>query len=184
MRACGQGPFGRSPLDDHRIDRLWISAAAHVGLRVERTLEAYASSDGRGAIFVGAPETLDVDDSLAQLVFHELCHALVEGEGGLVTPDWGLENTSDRDRVREHACLRLQAHLAGAHGLRSLMAPTTDSRGYYCALEEAALDGTDPACVVARAGLSRAQEAPWKDALARALADTAQIALATPMASR
>src|SRR5262245_31654704 len=107
-----------SVLDDGRIDRLWIDAAARAGFRVERTREAYASTDGRGAILIGARETLDDDDSLAQLVLHELCHALVEGEPGLRAPDWGLDNTGDRDLPREHACLRLQAHLADAHALR------------------------------------------------------------------
>ena len=56
---------------------------------------------------------------LAQLILHELCHALVEGPGALNRPDWGLDNESARDVEREHACLRLQARLAQRQRLES-----------------------------------------------------------------
>ena len=39
-------------------------------------------------------ETLDADDAFAQLVFHELCHAITEGEGAVASPDWGLDNSA------------------------------------------------------------------------------------------
>ena len=111
----------KHPADNQTIDELWVAAAAAVGLTVERTTDAYASTDGQGTIAIGAAHTLDGDDSLAQLVLHELCHALVQGEENLRRPDWGLDNTSERDLDAEHACLRLQAHLADAHALRSLL---------------------------------------------------------------
>src|SRR5438045_1562042 len=107
----------RHALHDSQIERIWIDATARIGFRVQRTKDVYASTDGNGVIAVGADETLDDDDSLAQLVFHELCHALVQGPENLRVPDWGLDNTSDRDLVAEHACLRLQAHLADAQAL-------------------------------------------------------------------
>src|SRR5438094_3652316 len=91
-------------LNDTEIERIWIDAAARVGLRVKRTRDAYASTDGSGVVEVGADETLDDDDSVAQLVFHELCHALVQGHENLRVADWGLDNTSERDLVAEHAC--------------------------------------------------------------------------------
>ena len=105
---------GPSPLARAEIERVWIDAAARLGLSVVRTADAYATSDGRGLIAIGVGPVLDVDDAVAQLVFHELCHAITEGDGALTRPDWGLDNTSPRDVVREHACLRLQAHLADA----------------------------------------------------------------------
>ena len=95
--------------------------------------DAYATSDGRGGIAIGATETLDGDDALAQLVFHELCHAITEGEASLRQPDWGLDNVPEHV-VREHACLRLQARLSDRFGLRAVMAPTTPYRDYYAAL--------------------------------------------------
>src|SRR5690606_19417193 len=99
----------------------------------------FASTDGRRRIVLGAPQTLDADDSLAQMILHELCHALVEGEEALDRPDWGLDNRTDRDLPRERACLRLQAALAAEHGLRTFLAPTTDHRPFYDSLPQAPL---------------------------------------------
>jgi hypothetical protein len=183
-----------SPLATAAIEGAWIDAAARLGLRVTRTTDAYATSDGRGLIAIGVGAALDVDDAVAQLVFHELCHAITEGDAALTRPDWGLDNTSPRDVVREHACLRLQAHLADAHGLRALMAPTTEYRAYHDALGEAPLgeaslgeaslgeaslgeaplaSGADPAIPIAREAAARAGAAPWAAPLAAALAATA-----------
>jgi hypothetical protein len=162
-----------SPLAAPAIERAWIDAAARLGLRVMRTADAYATSDGRGTIGIGVGAALDVDDAVAQLVFHELCHAITEGDANLAKPDWGLDNTSGRDVLREHACLRLQAHLADAYGLRALMAPTTEYRAYHDALPEAPLaDGDDPSIPIAREAAARAAAPPWAGPLADALAAT------------
>ena len=163
-----------SPLAREAIERVWIDAAARLGFRVVRTKDAYATSDGRGTLAIGVGEALDVDDAVAQLVFHELCHAITEGSPALARPDWGLDNTGPRDVVREHACLRLQAHLADAHGLRASMAPTTEYRAYHDALPEAPLaGGDDPAIAPARAAAARAAAPPWREPLDEALAATA-----------
>jgi hypothetical protein len=158
------------------IERVWLDAAARLGLRVVRTADAYATSDGRGTISIGVGEALDVDDAVAQLVFHELCHAITEGEASLSRPDWGLENieVGAGDVVREHACLRLAAHVADAHGLRALLAPTTEYRAYHDALPAQPLaDGDDPAIPIAREAAARAAAAPWAAPLAEALAASA-----------
>src|SRR5438477_12249763 len=110
-----------SPLAAPVIERIWLRAAARLGFRIQRTTDAYAASDGRGTIAIGVDASLDADDAVAQLIFHELCHAITEAPRGLALPDWGLDNTGAHDVVREHACLRLQAHLADAHGLRAAM---------------------------------------------------------------
>jgi Putative zinc- or iron-chelating domain len=163
-----------SPLAREDIERLWTDAAARLGFRVVRTAEAYATSDGRGTIAIGVGEALDGDDAVAQLIFHELCHAITQGEGALRLPDWGLDNTGPRDVLREHACLRLQAHLADVHGLRASMAPTTEYRAYHDALPERPLaDGDDPAILVAREAAVRASGPPWRGPLGDALAATA-----------
>ena len=124
----------RSPLANPRIETIWIEAARMLGWQIERGDAAYASSDGRGAILIGADEILDDDDAVAQLIFHELCHALNEGPEGWSVPDWGLSNVDARDTDREHACLRIQVHLAERHDLRELMAPTTVYRAYHDAI--------------------------------------------------
>jgi Putative zinc- or iron-chelating domain len=169
----------KHPLDDEVLDELWIAAAARLGFRVERTTEAYASADGRGTVYVGTADTLDADDSVAQLVLHELCHALVQGEANLRLPDWGLDNTSERDLCAEHACLRLQAHLADQEALRALLAPTTVSRAYYASLPPFPLAGDQQAAALARRAARWAGESPWRGALGQALATTAEIVSAS-----
>lgn len=178
-------------LDDPRIDALWIETGRRCGFQVLRGSAAYASTDGQGRILIGEPASLDPEDSLAQLVLHEICHALVQGEARWGERDWGLDNTSDRDAVREKACLRLQAHLAGGAGLRPAMAPTTEWGAYYEALPLRAIappasdqqppTGADPdadpdgplACGLARAGLALAKRAGWLVHLQAALVETA-----------
>lgn len=158
------------------LDRVWLTAAARVGLRVTRSPEVYASTDGRGTLALGTVETLDADDCLAQMIFHELCHSLVQGPDSFDVTDWGLDNESDRDLVREHACLRVQALLSGRYGLRELLAPTTDHRAFYDALDADPLDGDDRSVALARAAASRAERAPWAPHLLSALEATASMA--------
>src|SRR5678816_969150 len=125
----------RQPRHAYRdpLDQVWLAVAARMGLRVERTAAAYAATDGQGVLAIGAGD-LDADDCLAQMIFHEICHSLVQGEDSFQRADWGLDNETDRDVPREHACLRVQAVLAGQLGLRRLLAPTTDFRPFYDAL--------------------------------------------------
>jgi Fe-S-cluster containining protein len=156
---------------------VWLGAAAKVGLTVERTDAAYAASDGKGRLRIGSDETLDADDSLAQMIFHELCHALVAGPESFAAPDWGLDNVTDDDAWREHATLRLQLTLARRYGLHRFFAPTTDYRAtFWDALPADPLaDRTDPSVVAAIVGLGRVDEPPWAPALEDALAATAAI---------
>ncbi len=164
------------------VDEIWITTARAFGLEVERSDAAFAAYDGRGVLTISSQEHLDADDSLAQLIFHELCHALVAGrDAGLegASPDWGMGRAEREDLLREHACQRLQAALGRAHGLRAFMAPTTEHRAYFDALPEDALaPGEDPAIALAREAWLRARNGPWSHALTTALAATARIAAA------
>lgn len=173
-----QGVPARSPT--HRyvdpLDHVWLTTAARVGLKVVRSDEVYAHAPGDGTLVIGRPATLDPDDCLAQMILHELCHAMVEGPESLRAPDWGLDNTSARDLVREHACLRLQASLADAVGLRDFLGATTDFRRYYDALPADPLAGADdPAVPLARAGRARADAPPFSPHVALALEATGRI---------
>jgi hypothetical protein len=159
------------------LAQVWLGAARRIGLRVVRTPDAYAATDGRGTLAIGADGALDPDDSLAQMIFHELCHSLVEGEQAFAVPDWGMDNTGPDHDWREHACLRVQWVLAGRLGLRGLFAPTTEFRAFWDRLAGDVLaDRSDPSVVAAIAGLRRAVLPPWAPALDEALAATAQIA--------
>jgi hypothetical protein len=161
----------RSPLATPAIEGIWRTAAGRVGFRIERTHHAYASS-GNGVISIGADEVLDDDDALAQLVFHELCHAITEGPSGVCRPDWGLDNVPEHI-VREHACLRVQAAIAGRFGLREAMAPTTEYRGYHDALPaEPLATGTDAAIAIAAEAVARFDASSWRAPIEQALALT------------
>ncbi len=159
------------------LDAIWIATADRIGLRIDRSEEVWASTDGRGTLTLGTKSTLDADDCLAQMIFHELCHSLVEGREAFEHPDWGLENEGERDLVREHACLRTQAFLAGRYGLRFLLAPTTDHRAFYDALLDP-LEGRDPSVALARIAVHRAERDPWAPHLFDALSATSRIAMA------
>ena len=159
------------------LTQVWLGAARQIGLRVVRTGDAYAATDGRGTLAIANTDALDADDSLAQMIFHELCHSLVEGEDSFRAPDWGMDNTGPDHDWREHACLRVQWILAGRHGLRVVFAPTTDFRAFWDGLSGDVLaDRTARSVVAAIAAIRRADQAPWAPALGDALAATARIA--------
>jgi hypothetical protein len=142
------------------IDALFVEAAGRLGVPVVRGGDAYVHWDGR-LLHVADDEHLDADDSLAQLVLHELCHALVQGEPAFRLPDWGLDNTRDVDAVREEAAVRVQAHLLGAFGLRGLLHPTTEVRAFYDALGADALAPMDaPSVILARQALLEGTRGP------------------------
>lgn len=166
---------------DDPLSLIWLHAAGQMGLRVERSSEVNASWDGAGVLTIGTPETLDPDDSLAQMILHEVCHALIEGPQSLHQLDWGLPSMGAENRVHEHACLRLQAALADQVGLRDFLAATTMFRKYYDRLSSdpfSPIEGAsdDPAIPLARIGWQRAKESPWAAPLDLALRKTAELA--------
>lgn len=162
------------------LDSIWLRCAAELELPVARGGEAYVHFDGR-VLHIADATALDEDDSLAQLLFHEICHLLVQGPARRHTPDWGLDNQGGLDEaadaLRERAALRLQAHLAGAFSLRAHLFPTTVVRPFFEALPDDALfvDGEDDgSSALARAAATRAGHAPFRAALSLALGATAR----------
>lgn len=161
------------------LDTIWIRAIEKMGLRVVFANGVYADYDGEGTLAIGTARNLDPDDCVAQIIFHEICHWLVEGEDSVDRVNWGMVNTTLRDLDREYASLRVQAALAEPFGLRRFLANTTDHRAYYDALpaDPFALsdDGTAELAEVATA---RASEPPWAPALQDVLAATQTIVAA------
>jgi GNAT superfamily N-acetyltransferase len=166
------------------LDEIWLAAARALGVRVVRSDEVYASYDGRGTLALSTPAHMDADDSLAQLIFHELCHALVSGDDALAREDWGLCNLDARDLTAEHACHRVQAALSGEHGLRGLFAVTTEHRPYWDALGADPLadgeggggdEGDEQAVRLAREAYARARREPFAAVLQDALRRTARV---------
>lgn len=159
------------------VDEIWLATARTLGIEVRRSNAAYASYDGQGVLTVAEPSQFDADDSLAQIILHELCHALVAGSEALTRADWGLSNTDQQDLVLEHACHRVQAALCDRHGLRGFFAVTTDHRPYFDALPADPLVGdSDPAIAIAQGAFREARRGKWAQALEAALQATARIA--------
>lgn len=155
---------------------IWLRTAQRLNMQVKRSNEAFASWDGESTLSLAQDHDLDMDDCLAQMILHEICHALIEGDAGQALPDWGLENVDDRDEVHEFACLRLQAALTRPYGLQEFLAPTTDWRWYYDQLPVDPLVGADPASTLAQQGHLRSQEEPWCSALSAVLSATQDLA--------
>jgi len=165
------------------LDLIWLHVAESCGITVVRDPEVFASWDGARVLRIGTPATLDPDDSLAQMILHELCHALVAGPDGFSQPDWGLDYDDPQHMVFEHAALRLQAALADEFGLREFFASTTDFRQYYDRIPADALakrpndPGPDnPAIHLARSAIPRLGERGWAKPIRHGLTATQQIA--------
>jgi hypothetical protein len=161
------------------LDRIWSATAATLGITIARSDEVYAAYDGAFTLTLGTADTLDRDDSLAQMICHELCHAAVQlgaGVDAFATRDFGLTNRDDRDLPRERATLRVQATIASRHGLRRFLAPTTEHRAFYDALPEEPLAGAPrDEAAFARAAIDVLRRPPFAPHLDSALAATAAI---------
>lgn len=166
------------------LARIWINCAEQIGFKVVRSPDVYASTDGQGTLLIAEDAQLDPDDSLAQMILHELCHALVEGEARQRQLDWGLGIDGGGNPWREHACLRLQALLAERFGLRDFLAPTTDYRvSFWNQLPSDPLWASpesggqrEKSCVAARLGFQRAMQTRWRVPMEKAFNTTVLIA--------
>ena len=70
------------------IDTIWLRMAKELGIEVVRDDTVFASWNGNGVLTIGSSKSLDPDDCLAQMILHELSHAITEGEGSWSRPDW------------------------------------------------------------------------------------------------
>lgn len=122
------------------LDAIWLETCRRWGWKVIRSDQVFAAWDGLGTLTIGTADTLDPDDSLAQLILHEFCHAMVEGPSSWGLPDWGLDITDRSQLAHEHAALILQAVVSDAFGLRTFFGSTTDARRYYDRLPASAVE--------------------------------------------
>ena len=151
-------------------DPLWVELLAAVGFRLARRSTSYVWYDGAGEVAVAPDDELDVDDTLAQILLHELVHFLVQGESSRAEADWGLDNLTDRDAYLEEAALVLQLRILREAGLERVLVPTTDFRGYY--LAEASAEERPDRVSAAEVGWARWQNWPHRPQAEAALAAT------------
>lgn len=162
------------------VELVWLATARRLGLHVRRDPAIFSMTDGKGLLSLGPRDSLDPDDCLAQMVFHELCHWITNGLDTFHERDWGFPLWEDVD-PREHACLRLQATLSERHGLRGWMGPTGGFRQYYDRIPEDTVQPIDDSpweqnvVQIARDAIARADQAPWVGPVNEALAATAAI---------
>lgn len=184
MSAPNHDPDYARPIEARYVDPLeliWLVTARRLGLHVRRDASIFSMTDGSGLLALGPREDLDPDDTLAQMVFHELCHWITNGLESFHVRDWGFPLDDDID-LREHTCLRLQAWLADTVGLRHMLAPTGIFRQYYDRVPPDPLEPLDDTpwearvVVEASAAIARAQGEPWGAPLREALRATAAIA--------
>ena len=113
------------------LEIIWLHCARQIGWKLQRSHQVFASWNGVDTLTLGTRDDLDADDHLAQMILHEICHALIEGKSSWTQRDWGLENIDEKHLVNELSCHRLQAALADQVGLRGFFAVTTDWRPYF-----------------------------------------------------
>ena len=158
------------------LDLVWLGVAHACGFKIHRSNDAYASFDGKNQLTICTDEEFDPDDSLAQMILHELCHALVGGKKALKMRDWGLTGQDGDDLLREYATHRLQAMLCDQFGLREMFAVTTEWRAHFDELGDDPLQGDHPSASIARQGLENAKAWNWEKHILKGLEATATIA--------
>lgn len=162
------------------VELIWYATARRLGLTIRRNPAIFSATDGTGLLELGPKDTLDADDSTSQMIFHEICHWITNGVETFHERDWGFALDSELD-WREHSCLRLQAWLAGRHGLRQVLAPTSQFREYYDQVPEDCLSPLpawpceDQVVALARESMDRALGQPWGEVVEAALSATAQV---------
>lgn len=159
---------------------IWLATARRLGITVRRDPSIFSRTDGSGRLWLGPRDDLDADDTLCQMLLHELCHWVTNGVESFSEQDWGFP-LNDDDDPREYACLRLQAWWAERHGLRGMLGPTGIYRQYYDRLPADVLEPLDASEWEARIvrlaaeAIERAQRPPFAPAVEQALAATAEL---------
>jgi hypothetical protein len=168
------------------LELIWLATARRLGLTVRRDPAIFSRTDGSGMLWLGPRDDLDADDTVCQMIFHELCHWITNGVDSCSEEDWGFP-LDDADDPREFGCLRLQAWLADRHGLRGMLGPTGKYREYFDQIPAdplAPLDagpGEAEIVAIASRAIATSQRPPFAPAIDEALAATAALrAAATP----
>jgi hypothetical protein len=181
VRGSGMhDPLYQRPIRSRYTDPLelvWMATARRLGIRIRRNPHVFSMTDGTGLLELGPRDSLDPDDTAAQMIFHELCHWVTNGLESFHERDWGFPLTDELD-WREFGCLRMQAGLADRYGLRRILAPTGIFRQYYDRIPADVFEPLDDSPLeqfAVRTGseaLRRVDGDPWREPVHAALVAT------------
>ena len=163
------------------VELVWLAACERLGITLRRDPSIFSRTDGSGMLWLGPRSDLDPDDSLCQMLLHELCHWVTNGVDTFHERDWGCP-LDDLHDLRELSCLRVQAWLADQHGLRAMLGPTGLYRQYFDRIPADALEPLDDSeleadvAALAREAVARTRQPPFHPHLHDALAATAKMA--------
>jgi hypothetical protein len=157
-------PIHHRYVDPYEV--IWLSTCRRLGLHIRRSPDVFAMTDGTGLLALSVRDELDPDDTLAQQVFHELCHWIVGGERSFFERDWGTPLEPPVEDSVEYATLRLQLALTAPHGLQGMMAPTGLYRPYWDELVDPLTPRDDSeveavAIQLTRDAIERSAGPPW-----------------------
>jgi hypothetical protein len=162
------------------VELIWLATAQRLGLTVRRDPAIFSRTDGSGMLWLGPRDDLDADDTVAQMLFHEICHWITNGVETFHEEDWGFP-LDDADDPREFACLRVQAALADRYGLRGMFGPTGKYRAYFDQIPSDPFDPIDASAAeaeivtITRAVWPRVDRPPFAPHVDAALAATAAV---------
>jgi hypothetical protein len=182
-----QRPIRAQYVDPYEV--IWLATARRLGLTIGRDPAIFSLTLGDGKLWLGPRHDLDPDDTLAQMLFHELCHWFTNGIETFHQADWGFD-LGDDDDPREFGCLRLQAWLADRYDLRAMFSPTGKFRAYFDRIPLDPLapldDGPSEAetIAIARRAIATSRLEPYAGLVDSALEATARLrATLTPFSS-
>jgi len=162
------------------LELLWLATARRLGFTVRRDPAIFSRTDGSGMLWLGPRADLDPDDTVSQMLFHEICHWATNGVETFHEEDWGFP-LEEYDDPREFASLRLQAWWADRYGLRGMFGPTGKYRQYFDRLGADPLAPLDASpeeaeiVAIAHVALATAQRPPFAPTVDAALQATAAL---------
>jgi hypothetical protein len=162
------------------VEVIWLATATRLGLHIRRSPLVFSATDGSGLLELSTREDLDPDDSLAQMLLHEICHWCTNGVETRHERDWGFALDGPTD-PREHAGLRLQAWLADRVEMRQMFGPTGVYRQYYNRIPDDPCQPIDDSdweahvVAIAKEAIVRIQQSPWHPHVSEAMTATAKI---------
>ena len=80
------------------LELIWLACCRQLGMHVRRDSNIFSMTDGTGLLALGTRKDLDPDDTVCQMVFHEICHWITNGIDSFEVRDWGFPLDGEMDQ--------------------------------------------------------------------------------------